>query len=236
MNCLEFRRILNTNPQSEDREFLQHQRECPSCSAVAARSAELERALAEAVRVDVPEGLSSRILQRQRLEEAPNPGRRRALYALAASVVLGVGIGAGLLMPRQRSSGRQDLEQGVVERIRAEPYAMEASGALGQDQIEAMMRRIGADLTGHFGEVRFGHLCAVGRHPAAHFVVDGRRGPVTILIIPKQEVPRPAAIEDDGLRGMLVPIRGGSMAVVGRPGENLQPVVERVREAVRWRL
>jgi hypothetical protein len=72
----------------------------------------------------------------------------------------------------------------------------------------------------------------------AHFVVQGEQGPVTVLLLPNEKVNGPERVDEDGFVGTIVPLQiGGSIAVVGEPGETaLEDIQREVAAAVQWRL
>ena len=50
-------------------------------------------------------------------------------------------------------------------------------------------------------------------------VLNGSKGPVIVLPMPKEFVSKRVTIESKKLEGMILPTRNGSMAVVGQHGE-----------------
>lgn len=82
-----------------------------------------------------------------------------------------------------------------------------------------------------------GHLCVgSGRNDAAHLVLSDSKGPVIVLLIPKEFVSKRVTIESKKLEGMILPTCNGSMAVVGQHGEQLLQIAQKMRQAVSWRL
>ena len=87
MNCLEFRRRCLAEPGNQDSEFVRHKRECAACAEFAVSMHDIDRTLVEALRVDVPENLASRIILRQSLQNGQVTGRHKLRrYAIAASL------------------------------------------------------------------------------------------------------------------------------------------------------
>ena len=92
MNCLEFRRQFLADPSITTAELAEHRLACQACQRFAAQTLAMEHVLKEAAKVDVPEGLASRILLRQRLETRRDTIRRNGLWAIAATFVLSIGL------------------------------------------------------------------------------------------------------------------------------------------------
>jgi hypothetical protein len=55
------------------------------------------------------------------------------------------------------------------------------------------------------------------------------------LLIPEINVASRFTIRSDNLRGLVVPFDGGAIVIVGSPQEVLEPVIEQVKAAIRWR-
>src|SRR5436305_11149530 len=96
MNCLDFRRQLNIDPQTAAAEFARHRQECARCAEALERALAFEGDLRQALLVPVPAQLADSVLLAQATGEQRLRARRRrgaALIALAAAALLAVGIG-----------------------------------------------------------------------------------------------------------------------------------------------
>ncbi len=67
-----------------------------------------------------------------------------------------------------------------------------------------------------------------------HLVIQGERGPVTILLMPEEKVSGAQLFGDDVIQGVILPVGNGSIAIVGGAGERLDEIQERVRNSVTW--
>jgi hypothetical protein len=233
MNCVDFRRIQNTEPNSTDPGFLAHPRECPACAALAQRGAQFEHKLRAALEVEVPEELSTRTVPKP-----SNHSRRRAIVpsnawqAMAAGVLLVVGFAAGLLVPR----GAPSLEDEVVRYVSSAPRHTAAPDPISQETLASLLEPVGAELRGSLGPVTSAHLCAISERVAAHIELPGERAPVVVLLIPGEQVAARKELDGGEWTGVLVPVHNGSLAIVGARGEPFTQVESRVRSAVTWRL
>jgi hypothetical protein len=233
MNCLEFRRILLTDPGSEDPGFLAHRRSCSECTEVIARSAHFERRLREAARVEVPETLASRILLKQSFAErkARPWWRDRRVVALAASVLLAVGLASLAVLSESRD---HRLSQEFVALVNGAPYALTGSLPVSDDDVSAALDPVGLDLAGSIGKVTFASRCLVRGKLAGHLVLQGESAPVTVFLVPFSLVDERARIRSAHYSGVVVPQGNGTIAIVSSPGESLEGIEERVRSAIRW--
>ena len=68
MNCLEFRRTALSEPGNRTQDYLSHRGECDDCARYADSVGVLDKKIADALRVPVPEDLANRIKLRQVLQ------------------------------------------------------------------------------------------------------------------------------------------------------------------------
>jgi hypothetical protein len=189
-----------------------------------------EELLLRAMKIDVPD-------LRKRVPSLPRRAitSKWVLGTLAASVILGVGLMVNMLRNTAfLSTG--DIAKDVVVHVHHESGAFESKTAVPRDEIEGVLRAAGATMT-EVGKVSYVKLCPFRGTMVAHFVVQGSAGPVTVLLLPDEEVTEPVPVDEDGIVGTIVSLEtGGSIAVVGNPGEQIEDIQNRVAAAVMWRL
>lgn len=232
MNCLEFRRLVDTEPNSEDEDFVRHKSECESCAAFASRVARFSSTLNAAARIDPPENLASRILLRQSFSDSGVPLSRRSALALAASITVVAGLAASgtyLLRPAD------PLAREIFTRIRQASDTFQSKAILDNQAVAEALAPIGLDVTGELGKITYVGQSTLRGKPSGHIVMQGEWAPCTVFLIPDINVASEYSIRDDDLKGVVVPFGGGAMAIVGAPEESLAPVVDRVKSAFRWR-
>ena len=95
MDCLEFRRLLGSDPRVADAAARAHLETCPRCQDAYARAQAFEARIAQAMAVAVPEGLADRILLNQLTNERQRraSGFRYGWIALAAAASLAIAVG-----------------------------------------------------------------------------------------------------------------------------------------------
>lgn len=194
--------------------------------------AQFEQLLGEALRVDVPE-------PGQR--HAPTvPARRPSVLrfaAIAAGVVLAVGVIVNQLWTYGYiASG--DIVDDVIVHINHEPAALiEPAAPVSRERFGGVMQAAGVSMSRFDASVTYVELCPFRGEMVAHFALQGSAGPVTVMLLPNEHVDGPVAVDEDGFHGTIAPLSiGGSIAVVGEPGEDIQDIQNRVADAVRWRL
>ena len=231
MNCLDFRRTTETDPACDHPDFLRHKRECPACAHYAVRAARFESRLKQAFMVAIPDQLESRILMRQAFSARSGWQLwRRRLPQLAATILLAVGlITTGWLYNREPG-----LDEVVISLIHNAPYALTAKGPVQAPAMRAALSPVGVGVEGSIGEVTFASRCFVRGNLAGHLVVKGKTAPVTIFLIPSEQVTARTTVTNPLLSGILLPSGPGTIAIVGAPGEILDEIEARVQKFVRW--
>ena len=229
MNCIAFRRALDTAPGYLSPEMLSHQRGCAGCETFAQRQEAFERKLAEAVRIEVPEELASHVLLAHslRLKADRRVWRRRLLVSVAAAS-LAIGVTASWLALRPGP-----LDRDVLSHIEKEASHLAEHRELSPAQVNEVLAPLDIMVAGDLGTVHYAGTCRIRKRLGAHLVLSGEKGPVTVLILPGERIGGRIPILDPSLRGIIVPVERGSIAIVGEPGEALDAIERRLRRAVR---
>jgi Protein of unknown function (DUF3379) len=233
MNCLEFRRLSLADPATQDTEFIRHKQDCARCAAYTSAVSQLDKKLRAALQIDVPHNLASRIILRQSLDrDTSGHPNRRAIYALVAGLLLLIGLTVGVFLTARAPSP----DRRVLAHIEMERELLSTRQHVTQMQLADVLNTVGAELKENPGRIRHASLCHLSKNVGAHLVFDGDKGPVIVLLSPKEFVPKPITIYSEKLEGMILPTANGSMAVVGQHGEDLQEVARKMRQAVTWRM
>ncbi len=233
MDELEFRRRCIADPDERDEAFRRAKRASAERGRLAEQRKRIDRVLSDAMQIEVPEGLAARILLRQSLECSRE--RRRTVartYALAASVLLALGLGLALLLAPQTYR----LEREVLTHINSELHHLTEQQNPATAELGELLARFGADLQGELGQVSYAGTCAFRRQHGIHMVLRGERGPVTVLILPGETLDDITDVSDTRFTGVIIPIPNGSMAIVGEQGEPIERLERRLRSAVVWEL
>lgn len=221
MNCLEFRRLCLTEPDSNEAEFLRHAQGCHPCAEFRHQQKRHEDSLRQAFAIVPPAGLEARILLHQSFARAA-----RARLAVAASIVMLTVATLAWLWTIPHT-----LEAEVLAHIHAEPEHLAATGPESPAKVASVLHALGAKLKGDPGEVRHAGICDIRRRPGVHLVLAGRLGPVTVLLLPGETVSKRAHFQRDGFQGLLIPVGNGAAAIVGLPGEPLDSIEARLPPA-----
>ena len=230
MNCIDYRRLIASDPAHRGAEVAAHRLACQSCAAYTKRMLKLDRSLRDAMMIDVPRGLESRVMS-----AATGQSRsRRRWYSIAAGAVAGVALSFVVLTGNDAPSGHA-LGDSIVAHIVHEPELLVPTlEVMAQPQLASVLEQAGVKLTGDPGAVSFAGLCPFRGHSVPHMVVQTESGPITVLVLPDEKIRGPVTIDKDGFRGTIVPVNGGSIAVVGGEDEATESVKQRFVNLVEW--
>jgi hypothetical protein len=216
MNCLDYRRVLLSG-EAENGAMKEHRLQCPPCAAVFAENAQFERELRRAVEVPVPPQLE------QRLATAVVSQRRR--FLAAAIGVLAVGAGGYSWLSRPDAIALDCIEFVLMEEaksiLKGSMARPEAETALAPTLPLARIDRI--------GEVRHIGPCPFNGQNAYHVILEVPQGKVTLLVMPEGSAAGRAKRE--GLHASVVPLRSGSVGVIGADAAVVDSVAGALRSS-----
>jgi hypothetical protein len=84
------------------------------------------------------------------------------------------------------------------------------------------------------GLITYARTCVINGHTIPHLVIQGERGPITLLLLPDEMVDSAVALEGVGITGVILPVGNGSIAIIGERDEPLDDLKNRLVNTVRW--
>ena len=227
MNCIEFRRVVMSEPNRLDADAQAHLDGCELCTRHTAQLREFDAKLLEAMRVGVPDDLAARVSLKVHGAER----RRNRWFALAASVVLVAGLASGTWFWLRGG----DLHDHVIAHVYHEPELLvHTDQRTPAYDVLPVLNRGNVSLKGDIGEVIHSRLCFFRGNLVAHLVVPGEHGPVTVMLLPDEQVEVPEPVNEEGFRGTIFPVGKGSVAVVGMEEELTEKIEQKFSQAVEW--
>jgi hypothetical protein len=231
MDHEQYRRALLANPQSREPELLAHHESCAECRAYTERVLKFEARLRRAL--EAPLGGGADILPFERREVRRS--RTSRMFALAASVILGLVIAAGLWVSLPKSS----LAADVVAHMAGEPDAWNTREAVPDTEAEKVFSNANMHLAPTAGVVSYASGCEFRNHVVPHLVVQSPKGPVTVMVLVHEKVKAQQQFDEQGYRGTIVPIKDhGSIAVLMKDptssAQDVDAIAAKVRAAIIW--
>jgi hypothetical protein len=84
------------------------------------------------------------------------------------------------------------------------------------------------------GLITYAHSCVINGHTIPHLVIQGEKGPVTLLLLPDEPIDGPIELHGENINGIILPVGNGSIAIIGARDERIDEVGTRVVDAVKW--
>jgi hypothetical protein len=230
MDCLQFRRNKLATPQALGQDTLEHLKGCPACQEFSHSVDAFEGELASAVKIPVEPSLARRIIAGR--ESASGMAMRR--YALAASVLLALGIGFGV--GYQALAPNPGLVEASVDHVLGEPVALTSNQSVNDQELGQALGLSGARLRGSLARaITYLHDCPVPGGFGKHMVMVTDLGKVTVITMPNQNLRWSIGARHKGLVTRLLPATHGSVAIVAETERGLEVAEAMLKEYVSWR-
>jgi hypothetical protein len=231
MTCEELRERITADPARADPEFDRHAAACPPCRAYQGRLHKAEALIRKALCLD----LSSAARRAAR----PAAARRLRWPAVGAGLAAGVLSAATLWFSLAGAPelAPEELALAVARHWYQEPESwLAAGGRASRAAVEEALNGSASIDLGRVEGISFAKACRIAGERVPHLVVQGRRGPIMVVLLPGRGLLGPVALElgDEGLAGQIVPAGTGSIAVLGADAGETERVQELMRAAVEW--
>jgi hypothetical protein len=232
--CIEFRRTVGADPGRRDPALLRHRLECRGCGEFAQGVEQLDRALARAFAVPLPEGLAHRVVLRA---ESASRWPRPSLAVAAGIGLLAVGVAVGALWQRNPVAiSPGTLAVDVMAHAHHEPGSWQPTlEPVALTRLRGVLERGEVELLdqARLGPVSYARICRFRGREVPHLTVQSSAGPAMVLLLPGETLDRELPLAEDGLRGVVVPVGGGSIAIVAADPAAVAAVQRRLESAVR---
>lgn len=239
MDCIPYRRSVLIDPRDANPELAVHRASCHDCNQYTERLLSFETRLDRALRVDAPDRSADRVVPfRSRASRAADRQvfERRGWLAIAASVLLAVVVAGGLWLAAPGPS----LAADVVTHMAGEPDAWRRTDVpVLESDLSGVLRDSHLQLNPDVGVVSYAQSCLFRGHHVPHLVVQTATGPVTVMVLVHESVSKAVQFDENGYRGVIVPVAGhGSLAVLTRgkitDPKTVRGIAARVLDAIVW--
>src|SRR6202167_5311106 len=120
-----------------------------------------------------------------------------------------------------------------------EPDAWSTRTPVQGSELEAVLRDSHLRLSEGAGPVSYAASCAFRGHRVPHLVLQTESGPVTVMVLVHENVPKPVRFEGGGSRGVIVPVAGhGSLPVLTRGSstniKRVEAIPPRLQGSITW--
>jgi hypothetical protein len=234
MNCEDYKEAIAADPSYQGGEA--HLSACSDCRAFRDGMRSLDRRIGRALEIAVPELRMPELPDIDTADVVSLPARRRftspAWLAVAATIVLAAFVGLRMVGSNVTYASLADE---IVAHLDHEPYALRVTDEPVSDRrLAKVVPANVADMNHDAGLITYAQTCVINGKKIPHLVVQGEHGPVTILLLPDEAIDDAVQLEGESINGVLLPVGGGSVAIIGERNEKLETIQENVVNSVTW--
>lgn len=254
MDELEFRKRVYNDPNHVDQELLDAASTNPALQTILDETRALEKELqAVATSITAPAGLADKLhaISASNGDATDNAASKPSsnsffqYYAMAASLVLAAGIAivATLTNPSRYSVAALEIE--FIDHLYHEIREIDAlrNGVDFSTMATPEVVRVMAAADTQFSDdnflqsvpVKFAKPCVViPTYHSAHLMVQGSRGAVNVFVINNSPVTNEYSINDNRFDGVIIPLGGGNLVLIGEKDEDLDQYKSLFAQNVEW--
>lgn len=227
INCITVRRLLLTHPTDLDADVLQHLANCQACKKTALEANAFDNVLLTTLNVPVPTGLADRILLTKGIHEKLQTHKTRHRYqTIAASIVLAVGILATFFFPAPDTR----IGDIALAHVNDEPHHLQDRKNIKLAQLNKIISPFNMQIKISPQRIHYAGTCKIRRSTGVHIVIQGKKAPLTILLMPGEQVSKRLTIHNKDFNGIILPVKNGSIAIIGDKQEDLDAVGKQIIE------
>ncbi len=229
----EARLLLGAVPDEVGPALAEHLAQCPDCTQFQEQMQRLNQDLTRLFSAPLPPRAATRVLA---LPLVPRVRPKRSsgfpgFMALAASLVLSVGLGVMFWMLRPEPS----LAAGVLGHIALESDSWSEVAPMTAAATNQVLAGAGVTLDPADTTVTYARICLFNGHWVPHLVVRTARGPVTLMVLRQEHIAAPQSFRQNGYSGELVPDpAGGTLAVIAQGEPNMDDVMRALSPHLHW--
>lgn len=237
MICEEASMWIGAAPGESTPELRAHLATCANCSALHAEALRLDERIHRAMQL-VPPGMgavaspASGSVAVLPPRAAPVRVAARRGWALAASILLAVAAGF-LWWPAQ--SGPVSASE-LLQHVGGseEQGSWDNTAVVPEGVLDKVLQNSGVSLERDpKSPVVYAHSCVIRGRRLPHLVILTASGPVTVVPMPGEQLEAAQDFDENGLRGVLLPLTGGAVAVIGRGQMDVQRLAPDIGRRIR---
>lgn len=155
-----------------------------------------------------------------------------AWFAMAATVAVAAMLGVWML---SSSVNPESLADQVLAHIDHEPVSFSNTDSpISDERLHDVVPANLANMDHSAGMITYAQSCEINGRDVPHLVIQGQHGPVTILLMPGEKIAEPIDVNGEHIRGVILPVGDGSVAIVGQRDESLDNIKQKVMNSVTW--
>lgn len=234
MNCNDYREAIAAEPAYEGGET--HLQACAACRSYRDDMRALDLKIQQALSLPVPELEVPELPGVDTSNVATLPGRRRLTtptwFAVAATVVIAAFVGVRMF---GSAVTYPSLADEIVAHLDHEPGSLRVTDEPVSDRrLTRVVPASIANMNHDAGLITYAQTCVINGRNIPHLVLQGKLGPVTILLMPDEMIDAAVEIDGQSINGVILPVGSGSIAIIGNDDEDLSNIQDNVVNSVTW--
>ncbi|XLP08374.1 DUF3379 family protein [Alteromonas marina] len=232
MDELEFRRRIYADPETTDSDVVEAAKEDESKRNFWNEQKQLDKQLKQALKVDVPEDLASKLIWQQSTDEFNRYKRRSRWYlAMAASVAFTVGIALTMWYHQPLSIGGQALAHMQY----AEMEHAHSLLPVDLNIVNAKLASFGGSFSEMLDGVEVANYCHLSTVRSLHLIVDTPQGKMSIFVVPERgDVSVPSRFGDSQYHGESIKMQRANVMIVGDKNADLSEMKKAISERMQF--
>ena len=232
MDELEFRRRIYADPETTDSDVVEAAKADESKRSFWNEQKQLDKQFKQALKVEVPDDLASKLIWQQSADEFTRYKRRSRWYvAMAASVAFTIGIGLTMWYHQPLSIGGQALAHMQY----AEMEHAHSLLPVDLNMVNAKLASFGGSLSEMLDGIEVANYCHLSTVRSLHLIVNTPQGKMSVFAVPQRgDISVPSEFEDSQYHGESIKMRRANVMVVGDKGADLSEMKKAVSERIQF--
>lgn len=232
MDELEFRRRIYADPETTDSDVVEAAKADESKRSFWNEQKQLDKQFKQALKVEVPDDLASKLIWQQSADEFTRYKRRSRWYvAMAASVAFTIGIGLTMWYHQPLSIGGQALAHMQY----AEMEHAHSLLPVDLNMVNAKLASFGGSLSEMLDGIEVANYCHLSTVRSLHLIVNTPQGKISVFVVPQRgDISVPSEFEDSQYHGESIKMRRANVMVVGDKGADLSEMKKAVSERIQF--
>ena len=232
MDELEFRRRIYADPETTDSDVVEAAKDDESKRSFWNEQKQFDKQLKQALKVDVPEDLASKLIWQQSADEFTRYKRRSRWYlAMAASVAFTVGIGLTMWYHQPLSIGGQALAHMQY----AEMEHAHSLLPVDLNMVNAKLASFGGSFSEMLDGLEVANYCHLSTVRSLHLIVDTPQGKMSVFVVPERgDIRVPSEFQDSQYRGESIKMQRANVMIVGDKNADLSEMKKAISERIQF--
>ena len=236
MDCNELKQRILADPSADFDEA--ELASCEGCRELLEDVRAMDAKLKQAMAIDVPPLSMPELPEIDTDKVVGLPTRRGGKapiwLATAAAVTLAAFLGVNSFIGHDH--GDLSLADEIIAHMDHEPYALRVTDVpVSDSRLTRIVPANVANVSHDAGLITYAQSCEINGDKVPHLVIQGERGPVTIILLPDEKVDEVTPLEGERFNGVLVPVGDGSIAIIGEDDpDNLKRIEQSFASSVTW--